>query len=289
MILGNYPGFFSVGEVRFFWEYWQETERLCGCGALLRECDFWTAVAVRLTAQNINLQEMSQMARQVDRTRHIPRLMFPLRNKQALPDSFTTNTKKLYEAIWQEAGQPMIIDSSKVPSHLHILKRTALDIRVLHLVRDGRAVAYSWNKRQKQELGLRQQKNYMPHHSLTRALITWLVENAYTSIIGQKFNTYTVVRYEDMTQNFAVILQKAFQDLALSTTNLSFSNNNTIAIKPTHSVGGNPLRFQKRSIDLRLDEEWRQEMPPKQQLALGLLGLPLMQQYGYKVREAVVK
>lgn len=286
MVLGNFPEAFSVGEVRFFWEYWQENGRRCGCGSLLRECDFWNAIVQRLHFHNLDLVEMGLLAQKHDRTRNVPWFFMPFKTPYLPPHKLLDGTHKLYDAIWQESGKKLIVDSSKVPSHLFILSQLSnVDVRTLHLVRDGRAVAYSWNKRQKQELGLQQKNGYMPHHSLTRALITWLVENSFTDKIGQKFNAYTMVRYEDLTKNIATIMERTFQELALPIAIPLTSNQNTVSVQPTHSVGGNPLRFEKRMMHISLDEEWRQKIPHWQQVALWLLGMPLMRRYGFTIRQ----
>lgn len=286
MILGNEPHCFSVGEVRFFWEYWQEEGRRCGCGELLRACDFWTAVVKRLQAQNVDLATLSQMAQMYDRTRYFPWYILPVRHGRSQPPPlFLEGTRLLYEAVWQESGQKIIIDSSKVPSHLFILSQLAqIDVYALHLVRDGRAVAYSWNKRQKQELGVTRQNGYMARHSSLRALVTWLVENIFTNSNHNKVKAYTIMRYEDLAQDFATVLPEAWQQLGISDWEVDVTREDTITVQPTHSVGGNPLRFKERTLRISLDEAWRREMSTRQQLILGLIAWPVMRQFGYAIR-----
>jgi hypothetical protein len=55
--------------------------------------------------------------------------------------------RSLYSAIAQVSGG-VIVDSSKTPSYLFLLQRVeGIDLRLLHLVRDSRGVAYSTLKR----------------------------------------------------------------------------------------------------------------------------------------------
>ena len=53
----------------------------------------------------------------------------------------------LYRAIAEVGGARVVVDSSKLPSHAAILRRLdPIDLRMIHLVRDSRGVAYSWQK-----------------------------------------------------------------------------------------------------------------------------------------------
>src|SRR5919201_1117414 len=54
-ILGEIPGFFSAGEVRFIWkrgviEHWK-----CGCGVPTDECNVWSAVFQRMAAKGVTV------------------------------------------------------------------------------------------------------------------------------------------------------------------------------------------------------------------------------------------
>src|SRR5439155_8900119 len=43
-VLGNVPGCFYAGEVRFIWDRGLEENRLCGCGVRFRECPVWRSI-----------------------------------------------------------------------------------------------------------------------------------------------------------------------------------------------------------------------------------------------------
>ena len=44
LMLGQIPGFVSVGELRFLWERGVREGQLCGCGAPVPKCPFWSRV-----------------------------------------------------------------------------------------------------------------------------------------------------------------------------------------------------------------------------------------------------
>lgn len=284
MILGNLPGCFSIGEARYFAEYWVAADRLCGCGALLSACELWADVYTHLEKVQVDIDKMSDTAQIVDRTRNLPWLTMPFNTKRKPSRDFLADLRQLYYAVWQESGNQIIIDSSKVPSHLYMLAQIPeIDLRVLHLVRDGRAVAYSWNKRRKQELGITKTGGQMPHRSASRAMLTWSIENLYTAFIGRQAPYYTVLRYEDLVQNPENALGLALEKLAFTHIPLDILRSGLVQVQPTHSVGGNPLRFTQKTIHISFDEEWRRQMPSIKQKFLGLLGFPAMRKYGYSI------
>jgi hypothetical protein len=48
MILGLLPGFFSIGEARYYWEYSFHGDILCGYSKNLNVCEFWSVVNYRM-------------------------------------------------------------------------------------------------------------------------------------------------------------------------------------------------------------------------------------------------
>lgn len=286
MLLGNTPGCFSVGEVRFFWEYVVEPDIRCGCGELLQSCPFWHAVIETLSQYNLDWIRLAAIARKLDRSHKLPWLSTPLPYTRQDTQMLLDATEKLYLAIAQHANSQIIIDSSKVPSHLFLLNRLpALDVRTLHLVRDGRAVAYSWNKRRKRELANSGQEKWMARHSLLRSMLVWMAENSFVRRAGrqQSASAYTVLRYEDFAQNPYQELSAALRHLDLEAIHLQRLQDNQVAPQPTHSVGGNPIRFKRGSLEIVLDEEWQQQMPSTTRRLLGVVGAPMLHNFHYKV------
>ena len=282
MVLGNLPGFFSVGEVRYFWEYWQAEDRLCGCGQPLKTCDFWGSVSGGLERAEINTAQMADWASRYDRTRNLPRLA--RENGRFWPAPFITGTAQLYQMLQSASGAAAIVDSSKVPSHLYLLKQIpVLDLRVLHLVRDGRAVAYSWNKRRKKESGS-QNEQTMPAKSLVKALTVWTIENRFAQLAAVNISRYTQLRYEDFVSDPSGQLGQALTALGWPGVDLAHLDKNSFFMQPTHRVGGNPLRFSQKVLHIRADNTWQERMPKWQQLGLGLLALPSLRRYGYPLQ-----
>src|SRR4028119_1802817 len=64
--------------------------------------------------------------------------------------------ERLYRAIQRVSGAGVIVDSSKRFSYAVLLSLLPFgDLRVVHLVRDSRAVAYSWARSSESTVGRR--------------------------------------------------------------------------------------------------------------------------------------
>lgn len=282
LILGNRPGFFSVGEIRHFWSYWQMANWRCGCDELLRACPFWLSVVKKLQTVDTELETTSRLAADYNRTRN---LVFMSRRKGCyFPAALVAATQNLYQSIWAESGTKIIVDSSKAPSHLYLLTQTgAVDLRIIHLVRDSRAVAYSWSKRPKQELGIAGPATTMPTKSSLIAALIWAIENFFAIYAGQQVAHYTLLRYEDFVQRPDTALNTALQKVGLPEQDLSHLKQKSFLVEATHSVGGNPLRFEQDAITIHNDNAWQYSLNRWQQISLGLLVSPLMSRLGYHI------
>ncbi|HEX2052957.1 MAG TPA: sulfotransferase, partial [Actinomycetota bacterium] len=150
-ILGQLPGFCSAGEIVFIWQRGLIDGQLCGCGTPVPECDFWTRVGKTAFGgwDQIDAHEMLALQKRVDRNRYIPSMVAPRLRPAAQADfeRYTDVLSRLYRGIGEVAGARVVIDASKHASTAFLLRKVPnLDLRVVHLVRDSRGVAYSWTK-----------------------------------------------------------------------------------------------------------------------------------------------
>ncbi len=286
LLLGNEANLFSVGEVRFFWQYSQSADHRCGCGAELHTCEFWSRVVKRLADSESDLESLGQLASRWDRTRRVPKLARRLARPSGGLETLLDGTGQLYRAVEREARDATLVDSSKVPSHLHLLTRLeGMDVRLLHLVRDPRAVAYAWRRRRKTERGIIASDGVrMPARSYLLATLVWAVENFFVGRLARRQSAACLVRYEDLVADPAGTLTRVARELDLDPFELRALEGKQARLEPTHSVGGNPLRFgPTKSTVIRSDQEWRQKMSPGLRIVLGLLVLPLLKRYGYRL------
>ena len=149
-MLGNREGYFPVGELPDVWLALQRNE-LCGCGLPFAQCEFWQAVGD--TAYGgwaaLDIDEIMRQEARYTRHRRIPRLISRSRFRQDDPDlaGYLDRLVQLYRAIQIVSGCSVIVDSTKRPPFAIMLRSEArVYLRVVHLVRDSRGVAFSWSK-----------------------------------------------------------------------------------------------------------------------------------------------
>jgi hypothetical protein len=149
-LLGQVDGFASFGELRHVWERNFRGNQLCGCGRPFRECPFWDEV-VRVAFggwDGVDPAAVGRDKRRVDSVRNIPRNLTGgwTAGYRATLGRYLEAVGALYRAMASVSGARFLVDSTKDPQHLYVLRLAGIDVRVAHLVRDSRAVAFSWRR-----------------------------------------------------------------------------------------------------------------------------------------------
>ena len=284
-LFGQIDGFFSVGEIRHLWEKGLGKNQLCGCGKPVRECEFWSAVGQEAFGgfQRIDAQHMLALKRSVDHWRYLPRLLRDSgpRGFQRRLDEYTDVLGKLYRAIQHVSGCEVIVDSSKYPSHGVILNRMPeIDLYPVHLVRDSRAVAHSWQKKWfKPEVT--DKREPMPNYHPFLCASEYLVMNLSLQRFKRINAHYYFLHYEDLANHPQQTLTATLTAMGLPSSGLQFVNDRSIDLKPNHTVAGNPMRFKQGLIEVKPDTDWVLQMKGSHRSLVTALTFPLLYQYGY--------
>ncbi len=285
-LLGQMDGFVSLGELRRVWDRCFLGNQLCGCGRPFHECPFWQGVADRAFGgfDGVDAKRVLQSKTSVDNFWHIPRILSGgwTAGYRRRMRTYQQALQTLYAAIRDESGARYLIDSTKDPQHAYILRTIpGFDVRVLHLVRDSRAVAHSWRRiRRRPEIYWRDQN--MARFPVTRTALAWDLTNAATEGLRTLGQPYAMVRYEDLIAEAAKELDRACRELRLGPVDLSFLQGGTVELAPSHTVAGNPGRFEVGPIALRADDEWRSQMSTLDRSIVTVLSWPLLRRYGYR-------
>lgn len=289
LMLGQAPGVFSAGEVREIWQSGLVENRLCGCEQPFRDCSFWQAVGDAGFGgwDRVPLPDTLRLRYSVDRPWSFPALPASgmMTNLQSRIQEYTGTLERLYRAIAQVSGASMIVDSSNLPSHAFLLRKMpAIDLRVIHLVRDSRAVAWSWQKRVEKRRA-DGPSGYLPQYSPAGSSLRWMYYNGLTQSLRWLGVPYHLVRYEDLVRNpyrvTAGLLGQA--GLTGEAAQPSYIEGHRVRLKQNHTVEGNPMRFVVGDLDLRSDQAWQRQMPSRDQRLVTTLTLPLLRAYGYPV------
>jgi hypothetical protein len=268
--LGQVDGFFSGGELNFIWKHALIENRLCGCGKPSQECEFWGPVFdTEFGGQNEELaREMMRLQYSGARTRHIP-MMLTEGGRHKIRErlgKFLDNTGRLYRAIRSVSGSRVVVDTSKEPAYGYALGMVPdVDLRVLHLIRDPRAAAYSWTKKKRQPDST--EREFMHQKTPTQSAVLWDAWNA-------------AIEVADPRRSFEEILKLAGEEDA----QLPLVGERDVKLGISHTVSGNPNRFDTGTVELRQDRAWQKQMKAHDRALVTALTLPLLTRYHYSIR-----
>jgi len=283
--LGQVEGFFSGGELNFIWKHTLIENRLCGCGKPARECPFWGPVFdEEFGGQSEALaREMMRLQCSGARTRHIPTMLTEggRRKIQARLGKFLDNTGRLYRAIRSVSGSRVIVDTSKEPAYGYALGMVpGIDLRVLHLVRDPRAAAYSWAKQKPQPDSA--EREFMHQKTPTQSAVLWDAWNAAIEALWRQMPArYLRLRYEDFVDDPRRSFEEILKLMGEEDAQLPLVGERYVKLGISHTVSGNPNRFDTGAVELRQDRTWQKQMQPRDKALVTALTVPLLKRYGY--------
>lgn len=280
-LLGQIDGFFSVGEIHRLWDSGPAENRVCGCGEKLVNCPAWSNIlnAIGSTVA----EEMMFLQKNSYRTRHLLRMLMPggetWLNNQLVEQK--ESVKKIYQQIQSSTGSDIIVDSSKFPSYAFVLDSIAeFDVYLLHLIRDPRAVAYSWQK-DKFDPGTGKSLGKMRPHKSAALWFIWNIASEYLWRQSRRPGKYMRLFYEDFAREPQANVEKIINFLNVDEATLPFINPHEAIVKPTHSVCGNPVRFSQGATKIKLDTRWKTQMNIKDKQLVSSITWPLLFRYNY--------
>jgi Sulfotransferase family len=285
-LLGQVPGFFSAGELRFIWERNLLEGRICGCGQPFGSCPVWTEVVRRAFggAGAVDPHEMIRQREAAVRLRHTPLAATRWAEARLRPRSagYLDALGRLYGAIAEVAGCRVIVDSSKYPSYGFLLGMVAgVDLYLLHLIRDPRGVAHSLGRAKQEPVGTGRFKQ-MERAAPAASAINWNVCNLVAEAFARRTpGRYLRLRYEDLVAQPRAVLPRILAHLGEAGGELPLVGEHAARLGTNHTVSGNPSRFDTGVVELRRDDEWRTRSRAATKAVVTALCLPLLARYGY--------
>ncbi len=283
--LGQVEGFFSGGELNFIWKHALIENSLCGCGRPARECPFWGPVFdEEFGGRNEGLaREMMRLQYSGARTRHIP-LMLTEGGREKIRarlGKFLDNTGRLYKSIRSVSGSRVVVDTSKEPAYGYALGMVpGIDLRVLHLVRDPRAAAYSWAKKKRQPDSA--DREFMHQKTPAQSAVLWDAWNAAIEALWRESpEKYLRLRYEDFIADPRASFEAMLKLVGEEGAELPLVGEREVKLGISHTVSGNPNRFDTGAVELKQDQAWTEKMSPRDQKLVTALTVPLLKRYHY--------
>lgn len=279
MLLGSHPDVVTVGELKHT-SIGDVSRYRCSCGALITECAFWTDVTRDVRAQGIDFEVGRGMTDFATRAPNAAiRVLKPLHRGPALERvrdlalacvpgwrshyaAVQARNAALAAAVCRRSGRRILVDSSKIGVRLKFLLRNPrFDVRIVRLVRDGRAVALTYMdpalyadatdpQRRGGGLGGSRDAERLP---LERAAHEWRRSNeeALALLRTVSRDRWLQIRYEDLCADPAATIANVYTFAGVDPARAS-----TDFRSREHHVVGNGMRLDATS-EIRLDARWR--------------------------------
>jgi hypothetical protein len=291
-LLGQLPGFFNTGELSRLWDDALVHNHLCGCGVPVPECTTWQAILAEADSSlgndaiaPLETARIDLAQADVVRWARLVRLFRSRPETRARWDQlerYTNASSAVYRSIVKVSGARVVVDSSRTgfePAALGLVP--AVDVRVVHVVRDPRAVVYSWQR--SRAWTDRDAGEYLARHGAAFSTASWVARNLAVDVLRHRHPIMTV-HYDAMARDPAAVLRELAAFIGEPAGDMDFLTSDSATLVPTHSVGGNPMRMTSGKIAIKPDDEWRAGLTRRDRITSTVLALPLLHRYGLSLR-----
>ena len=283
-ILGEIGNNFTVGELSSLSSS-KLKEMYCGCGEKFIDCSQWKEILTKA----FSTSDLASVQKKLNNLQGnlLFSIGFILFGRLVLSKTYLESLSHLYSALSQKADGDFVIDESKRPGYMYIINHIPnVDLYPLYLVRDPRAVAYSWQRKKiRKESG-----QYMEVHGIWYSTSHWIANTISSHLLLSRVSSHYFLKYEDFIENPSFHIAKICKwakfngklDARYCVSTKPFLDEKTVNIEKTHHlIISNPVGTQRGKLELQIDNEWESKLPYYQQLLVTLLTWPFLLAYHY--------
>lgn len=291
-VLANHPDAVGVGElVNLHSAGWTSNE-VCACGQLGTECSFWTRVreAWQRRVPQATVEGYVALQKRIEFYSGLGLLQIARMLRQRISptnefQSYLAQTEALYQAIAEVSGKSVVVDSSKHPLRGALLAHLkGIDLRLVHLVRDARAVTWSRKKALEANKQSGVQLAIKPRPAWY-SVAYWAFVNVLSLIICLFRRRQSLrMRYEDFMAEPKTQLERIGRVCGLDYSATAQALLTGESLKVEHPIAGNRMRM-KGSVTLKPDWEWRERLPARDRAVCWLCAGWLLLAFGYGWRD----
>lgn len=162
----------------------------------------------------------------------------------------------LYRTVSQRSDKRVIVDSSGSPLHGYILSGLdGIEVVMIHLVRDVRAVAFS-NQKQKPNPSASAPDATMRTKSAPRVAVTWMLYNSLLEGLVAEMGTYALAKYEELFSRPKREFDRIAGEIGVESRAVGVFRGGEIRLSSEHLGQGNPVRQKRGIVKLAPDTEW---------------------------------
>jgi len=278
-MLNSHPNVIACGELEYLLERGLDDSQSCSCGQSIMDCNLWKKAAGLYKKKIEKHPDWRKVKRREERLMSVVRSFFSKKQSEVYA---SVESDLFYDIVNEHKELHIVIDSSKSPGRALALKRNGVDVRVLFLVRDSRAVTYSWAKKVKRP-EIQAAESFMPRYPYWRSAIYWMLYNMISLVVVKKYfsESYVIQKYENIFLDpggFITKLEKltgekfgSIKPKLLGEVDIPFD---------AHTISGNPVRFAK-NIKFSKDSRWENEMNKFQKGIVTIISYPLLKVFRY--------
>lgn len=176
IVLGSKNGVLSTGELSFLTDPFVLKEQYCACSQKVSNCELWSKVLKEWEERSdLGIVKYDNLVKKYFRNKSslglVLNYLFPSNNFLQL----IKDTRILLEIIEDISGVKTIVDSSKTAQRILLYRKLGLDLTVIRLKREFKAVRSSVNKEFSKDLNKGIEKDYSPMKFHYVAII-WLLD-----------------------------------------------------------------------------------------------------------------
>ncbi|MBW8873563.1 MAG: sulfotransferase [Acidobacteria bacterium] len=283
-LLGSHPRIATIGELGIAPRGKTPTpqEYFCSCQTPILECDFWQRVTrgMEERGQPFDIWDSDldfrhnggglsdivlravQRGPALETIRSAALQVLPAASREMR--RILARIEALVETVLGIQGRGVFLDSSKRPERAVFMSRVpSFRMKVIHLVRDGRAVSWSSMK----NLGIGPEE----------AARSWVADNQGSEHARRYFDPerWLTLRYEDLCAHPDETLTGVYDFIGVPAKNGIHDFRNF-----EHHIIGNRMRLASTS-EIRLDERWKEALTREQMGIIERHVTPLNRKYGY--------
>jgi hypothetical protein len=283
-VLGEPNSSICLGETRFLWSRGLLNDVGCGCGVPFRACEFWSAVGEEAFGgwDRVDPAALTELDRLTNLPQTLPLHFAPWLKPgfASMLDEYGRLLARLYGAIADVSGARVIVEMSKDPTFACLLRRIpGADVRIVHLVRDSRAVAYSWTRRRRMPSPIGTEE-FMSRSTAAETALRWAAWNCGFHVLRAAGFPYLKLPYEHFVAEPAQALQR-LGDLAGERYDSTRIADGQVELGDHHIFSGNPMRASTGRVAIRRDDEWRSSLAVGDRRRVTAMTWPLLLAYGY--------
>jgi hypothetical protein len=296
-ILGEVRGIANAGEIRWLWRRGLAERMPCGCGLPPVECPRWSRVLDTMRRTWLPAADDDAVTAAVDGVSRAQDEMLARRNRLRAISAASGRdtgwaalrcmralTVDMCASLADVSGESLIVDTSKLPHLAAILAGAReVDHYVLHLVRDPRATAFSWQRRKALPVadGLATMATMRPVASVRN----WSKAGVEAELLRRFVprDRWLFLRYEDFVAGPAAAIDRVLGFVGVAAPS-PFVGPDTVHLGTNHTMAGNPNRFRTGSVRIVEDDEWKSRMARRDRTVITAAALPMLVRYGYPVR-----